>query len=441
MSPVIYELRSGAKQTDLLTVSNREYFAALQDGRPAPPVSPKADSIAPGGEKTFLDDLALYSVVGIPAGRYQLTARAQVAGNMLRSQALEVIVSAPKARKIASAYCPRTDHLFTAFTHRSGERTVEVYQRETHGPQPLSGTFTRLDDFVGAGPDPELAIAIHTGAPELQGRRWIAWLNERKFGAVQALGGATVKPMAKPITTDLTSPRLLEIGFQQPGNSALFLLVGMSSDGARLQRLISVPNVPIAVFPSVPLDKNLTEKILVRYVPGGKLQVVWTATADGVSRVYRRNYGTNGEPEEASPTVLYERAGIVASIAMEAVGNSEEGWIHVLLANDQKINYVRVPLTRTSERNLEWDVPMPAVPVSAWAVSSSQKGGLPLLAKTEDQILWTQAEGGTWAVLREQAASVGPVRLLAAPFFTFWAEWIDPSFGLRYQKIISPRMP
>ena len=137
------------------------------------------------------------------------------------------------------------------------------------------------------------------------------------------------------------------------------------------------------------------------------------------------------------PELLYERRPPLAAFEMQTLAEGGKTQVHSLFGSgDGEMNYVRIQLDRQEQSVDERAFPAPSAEVKAWAISTAEIDNPPVIARTADSILWTQAKkNAEWNVLTESTEEITHLHILASDRGGFWAGWVDPSFGIRYAQI------
>ena len=404
VSPLVFEFLSEENGRVLYTRSNAENLASMRAGRPGVPLPVTEIELAPGASLTYDEDPPSYSMVAIPPGSYFLAAKLSLPGNppadpfsepgqpvWVWSEQVAITVQEPKLGRIAALYDSYEAGMAMALEHIEPDGEVWILQRQTPTERANDGVFHRRKQFAQS-PD-GLAIAGHAG-PRLQGR-WLAWL---QGGSLAGLLGSisAVTAWAEPVSVDLDSPRLLEIGFQLPDTApenvwvnsrALFVVAGTSGGAAAVQ-FCTLGAGGSEKFDVQPLDRALPERILARCTPlTNTVHLVWTERTPSGTQIWVREFRMDGIPRE-DPLLLMDTPAPLAAWELEPLGLSLTGKLHALFGpveypgKGPRMSYARIPLDSATAAKDRFDIPGLPYPVERFTISGMDTGNLIVVAKT-----------------------------------------------------------
>ncbi len=439
VSPVVYELRS-PEDGQVIAVVSQEDVAGSAD---SPPLPEWNEEVAPGASEEIEEDPASYVIGGFPPGRYQLVGRASTGAGEVESEPVDLVVSPAKIHHLVSTFCPYEGSMALAFDHTDRSGGVWIFDHDTEREQANAGVFYRRLRALDSGSVDDLALAVKCSS-ESEGR-WVAWIGRQSISAIQSEGSDSLE-LAKALTLELTDYRLVKPGFQRDDGSALFFVAGIKDGKAVVQPFVAREET-LSAGPAVLLGTELPKEIIARRHEddeGGKLQLVWSGTVDGRSRIFLLECTDEGVALSPQPREIYATDQALRALEMAPLNHPDSSgdWVHALYGPVERkrdgrevafITYVQIPLSMESGEVLEHEVPMPADPVDAFAISGWEAGDLVILARTGKLLLSATAGSfSEWRPLAEEVGTAGNLQVAATPDGYWAGVFVDPSVGVRY---------
>jgi len=437
--PLSFVLRSPKDGHTAYAISQAALFQALAGEDVLEPMDPEMVALQPGQTINYDLDLCEYAMGSFMPGDYHLVATYGRGSSAVSSSPQPVQVMTPKIGSLTSLVCPIRRLVCTAFDHLSDDE-VMLFTREPFSEVPDNGVFERRLVFPQTKALQGLALAAHT-AGRGEGR-WLAWIQEDHVGAARPWGNA-LSSQAALTSPGLSNILLAEPGFQLPDGEGLFVVAGEAPEGAFVTRF-NFGHQTTQQGDLTPLAPHLPGRLLACYTPddqGDRMHLVWSEEQDATTRIFRRTYGGDGQPEDPQPVQLLKRDMPLAALELHPLpGGGKQAYAHALLGpsdEDGSMSYFRLPLQGPAWRSGEWTLPAPQDPVDQWAIASAFAGNLPVLALCGDTLLFNRAQtGGHWHPLLDGVARITHLHLLAGSAGQFWAGWCDPLTGLVYYPLI-----
>ena len=434
--PMSYDLRLPASGQVIHVVSLQTQFEDPDGEEVLEPMDPELHTLQPGARLTFDHDLCECAGAGFTPGDYHLLARYYLDGVEVLSLPAAVRIVAPMIHHLASLACPTRRVVCAAFDHL-GDDAVLVLAREPFSEEAGDGVFYRWMELAGIRQLGSLALAAHA-AGRGEGR-WMAWIQDGQAAAARPWGDV-LSARAAPLDLDLESAILAEPGFQLPDGSGLFVAAGLAPGGAHVAWLTF--NGQAGKRGSVvPLAPDLPSRVLARYDPkprGGRMHLVWAVPEGAGVKILRRTFLGNGQPEDADAELLLGRDAPVRALELHPLGAGDQAFVHALLGPDveQMMSYFRLPLIGPDWKMEEWTFPAPTDPADDWAIATSPRGALPVLARCGDRFLLTRAKAEPhWHSIMEGAMGTTHLHLLATEEGSLWAGWCEPRTGPVYVSV------
>ena len=432
--PLTFELRAPASGKVMHHVAPSG-MPEDPDGGRYEPEDPLVHPLQPGDSLAFDHDLCELAGASLTPGDYLLVARYSTDGAEVLSPAVELRIEAPMLHHMVSLACPMQWLICTAYDHL-GDDEVAVLAREPFSDEQGDGMFFRWAELAGARQLDSVALAAHTTA-EAEGR-WMAWIHGDQVAAARPWGNV-LSARVPPVDLDLESAILAEPGFQMPDGSGLFVAAGSAPGGAYVTWLRFSEQAGKRGS-AVPLAPDLPARVLVRHDAeprGGRVYLVWAETDGAGVRILRRTFLGDGQPEDADPELLLQRAAPLQALELHPLGPGGRAFVHALLGPERgEMSYFRLPLLGPDWKMEEWTFPMPDDPVDDWAIAASAGSELPVLARIGDNLMLTRAKAQPhWHKLMDGAMGTTHLQLLATEDGLHQAGWCEPRTGPVYMGL------
>jgi len=437
-SPFLFELRSAADDAVRYTWSQRDYQLRLTGGDPLPSYTPPMVQLAPGASLSFERDIAKYAVEPFEPGHYHLVVSYPLGEQVYPSQPVEMTIVVPRVQARAALVSPANEALSLAFSHVGSDGTTVLYEREGKPNDLVLGvTIPCIDLRVGAQVA-GLALTAEIGGA--RGRRWLAWLEGDRLGALLP-GMKRSPPSVHPGPTGLSDVRLVTVGRKYPDGRAVFLVAGLDA-GAPAVKEIGVTVNEVTDGRTVALQTaHLPEKILARYRPIGEevtTTLLWSEMEHGISRIHRQLISPDGSRADGDHAVLLEHRGSVLALEMAPVGGSLGEVADAVLGPTEEggaYAYVRLSLS-DGKRLAEWRFNLPPKPVDDWAIASTPVEVPRVLIRTGDRWLVIRlGRDAAWTTVAMDAAQADHPWIAVLRGGRLWAVWADTKQGFRYQAL------
>ncbi len=434
-SPIIYELLSPDDHRMIYGVSQRTYRMRRAGKRVPAPMKPVMKTLATGESVTYTEDLTKYAESGFAPGQYHLVAKYMLGRAFIASEPVDVWIVNPNIRNLSTVFCLLQGVMGTVFDHLNSDGSISLFQRETLTRDPENGVFWRRLNAPTSDPLDDLAISIHTN-PLGEGR-WFAWLQSGSVSAARGWGDM-VTASVEPVAIELGDAKLVKPGIHLADGSGLFIVSGLSGGQPGIQQFI-FSRQGAQGGNIIPLSQYQNEQILACYNPleNGQLYLAWARESVGTTGIYFCQYSMSSQEVTVPPELLYEGRPPLAAFEMQTLTGDGKAQVHALFGSgDGEMNYVRIQLDRQKQSVEERAFPAPSAEAKAWAISTADIDDPPVIARTDDSILWTQArKNAEWNVLTESTEEITHLHILASDRGGFWAGWVEPSFGIRYAQI------
>jgi hypothetical protein len=431
-SPFVYELAS------VRDGSVRELSATLflrrTSPQPPPPVVPEMEVLRGNGEKRYEEDLASYAAEPLPAGEYRLTVRYPLNGGVYASRPETLAIVPPRVGAFAELSTLNRSRLASVFVHEDHGRTA-VYQRESRFNNPALGVWYERDSAAPGHRIAGVAIASETDT-DLEWR-WIAWLEDEVFHA--AVGwGPSRKFALKPAATGLSSPRLIETGWQSQAGPGMFLVAGLEK-GRSVLRLATLPDRVEPKFQTFDLAATMPQAIVAAWMgqsqrPG--ILVVWAEQLGTGTRLLAKTVAPGGS--DSGAVTLLNRPEPLAALALSPVTLDPVPVVHALFgpgAGGRRMTYMEVRITRDlAHKEWEFSAPDGLSKDAAWAIAAGTADPHPVLVSAGDKLLLGRAATeSAWQPLSDAPGGPRLPRLVALT--ETWATWVDSQKGVRYRVV------
>jgi hypothetical protein len=434
-SPFVFQLLPIEAGRAGYTLSQHQYQVVISGGDPPPPYTPPMEDLAPGAEVVHTCDPARYATEPILSGRYRLVAHYALGDQEFASPPVELAIVVPRVETFAGLVGPVTNSLALAFSHRTADGSVALFQRESPPGKPDLGVALRCQE---SGPNSRITgVAQAAELGEMSGRRWIAWLEGERIGALMA-GMTRRSANLEPVPAGLSSPRLLPVGRKHDDGRAVFLVAGIEGGKPRVREFTFTVKEPPTVRTLDLGGATVPEHLLARYQPDGsdaQVTLVWAETAGGAVAIYRRSYpagdpGAGGERE-----LLLKRPGSLLAMELLPVGGESVDVLFGPVGTSGKYSYLRIPLPGAKPA-VERLFDGPGGKVDGWAIAGPQADGFAVIAKVGERLIWSRIEPGEgWHLIASGSGQATYMSLFALGDRRLWAAWYDPQSGIRYQPL------
>lgn len=437
--PVSYTMEPVGSSQPAVKISQAAYRRRRAGGDVLPRLRSITATLEPGEALGFADDIAKYSDGALEPGDYRLVARHTELP--LASDPVELRLVLPSIQSMSALLCPLRQQLAAAFDHTNNDGTVALYQKDTIGAGPDTGTFRRRQQLpAGVQLD---GVAVACMAEDFGEGRWIAWLHHGLLGAARGAGTAVTSGQLAPCQLDVASPVLARPGFQLAGadGSGLFWVVGQLGPDAAVQQ-VSLNRGQVVMAAPVPLYAGQPARAVAHcdHVGGyWATHVVWID--DQSQAAWAVSLDPDGGALGGAEEVFGRHRGPALCLELFPLGPAGEAQVHLLFGpspdDGRTMTYVRAPLIPGQVPLEEWTFPAPDQPAEAWAVANvGSQESLPVVAKAGDALLWTRAiTHDQWQVLDQGLPPIGNLHLLVSVKREHWVVWTDPLAGVRHARL------
>jgi len=398
-------------------------------------------TLAPGAKEVYEEDLAEYEVPVLKPDAYELTVSYDGPDGLVESAGSAITIVPPHVARLVTLAGSGEQRIAVVFASPMDAKHARIYQIENAAGRPGDGAaYPRRDGVAIAGMG-GVAVAIDVGGNP--GRRWLGWEQAGSIGA--GVGqGRNVWRLAAPIKHGLHDAALGPVGLQLTDDDALFIALG-ATDGKSALVAATFHLAAPGVVKTIPIvGPTKPDAWTAQYRGSGGETQIDLVTAEHAGRKVKITLQTIalGSGKVSPPTVLIERRGPLAVMAMAPVGMGDKanGVVDVLFGPDPKTGYVsffRVPLAGGAPRG-PWDFSAPknagGKRPTDWVLPRMPLS-TPMAATHVGDKIYVRRAGGEWSVVVEDAAHVEHLSLEAFGEGDVVAVWSDPGFGIRYHAV------